>query len=168
MLATEVILDEGMLYFDARCSRRFPTVEIRVADICLDVRDAVLVASLCRGLVEAAAGEWKAGEPAPTVPTAMLRLATWQGARWRITERLLDPLTSRPRPAPEVITALLDRVRPGLCRYGDEALTTERVERIVRDRLLSEQPNLAAVCGARSEVDGQSNMPPPSSPVQLA
>ena len=87
MLASGTILDEGMVYYDARCSHRFPTVEIRAADVCLDVRDAVLVAALCRGLVETAAEEWAAGEPPPPVPAALLRLATWQAARWGVGVR---------------------------------------------------------------------------------
>jgi carboxylate-amine ligase len=131
MLASGTILDEGMVYFDARCSHRFPTVEIRAPDVCLDVRDAVLVAALCRGLVETAAEEWAAGEPTPPVPTALLRLARWQAARCGISGRLLDPLTSRPRPASDVIAELVDHVRPALRNSGDDALVTERIERVL-------------------------------------
>lgn len=130
MLATHVILDDGMIYFDARCSYRFPTVEIRVADVCLDVRDAVLLAALCRGLVDTAAEEWTAGEPPPPVPTALLRLATWQAARWGISDRLLDPTTSRPAPASDVIATLVAHISQALRRCGDEALVAEGVERV--------------------------------------
>lgn len=131
MLASKVILDEGMVYFDARCSHRYPTVEIRVADVCPDVRDAVLVAALCRGLVETAAEEWAAGKPPPPVPTALLRLATWQAARWGTGGSLLDPLTSGPRPACDVIAELVIHVSAALRRCGDEDLVTERVERVL-------------------------------------
>lgn len=130
LLASDVILDEGMVYFDARCSHRYPTVEIRVADVCLDVRDAVLVAALGRGLVETAAAEWAAGERPQPVPAALLRLATWQAARWGLSDRLLDPLTSRPKPASEVIGALVDHVRPAVRRCGDEDLMTTRIDRV--------------------------------------
>ena len=36
LLRSGTILDEGMVYFDARLSSRYPTVEVRVADVCLD------------------------------------------------------------------------------------------------------------------------------------
>ncbi|GIG29396.1 glutamate--cysteine ligase [Cellulomonas marina] len=75
LLATGVPLDEGMVYFDARLSARYPTVEVRVADVCLDPADVALLAVLCRALVETAAAEWRAGEPAPDVPTTILRMA---------------------------------------------------------------------------------------------
>ena len=52
LLGTGVLLDEAMAYFDARLSARYPTVEVRVADVCLRAEDAVLIAALCRGLVE--------------------------------------------------------------------------------------------------------------------
>jgi len=45
-------LDEGMLYYDARLSASYPTVEIRVADACTDVDHALVVAALGRALVE--------------------------------------------------------------------------------------------------------------------
>ena len=130
MIATGVLLDEGMVYFDARPSHRWPTLEIRVADVCLDVRDAVLVAALCRGLVETAAAQWSAGEAPPAVPTPMLRLATWQASREGIGGNLLDPLTSRPRPARDLITELAGRVDAALRATGDADLVNERIESV--------------------------------------
>jgi carboxylate-amine ligase len=130
MLASDVILDEGMIYFDARCSHRYPTIEIRAADVCLDVRETVLVAALCRALVEIAAEEWAGGKPPPPVPTALLRLATWQAARWGNCTMLLDPLTSRPRRASDVIADLVVHVSPALRRCGDDDLVSERMERV--------------------------------------
>jgi carboxylate-amine ligase len=132
ILASGIVLDEGMVYFDARCSQRFPTVEVRVSDVCLDVRDTVLVAALCRALVETASREWAEGEPAPAVPAAMLRLATWQAAKAGLADRLLDPCLSQPRPAAQVVADLVDRVRPALRTYGDESLVDERIEEVFR------------------------------------
>jgi len=130
MIATGVILDEGMVYFDARLSHRYPTLEIRVADVCLDVRDAVLVAALCRGLVDTAAEQWSAGEPAPAVSTSMLRLAMWQASREGIAGNLLDPLTSRPRPARDLVTELAAQVDAALRENGDADLVSERIDAV--------------------------------------
>lgn len=153
LLASGVILDEGMIYFDARCSHRYPTVEIRVPDVCLDVRDAVLVAALCRALVETSAQEWAAGQPPPPVPTAQLRLATWQAARWGVSERLLDPMGSRPRPAADVIGTLLDHVLPELRRSDDHTLVFEGVDRIFsRGNGATRQRSVHARTGHLSDV----------------
>lgn len=130
LIAADVILDAGMLYFDARPSHRYPTVEIRMPDVCLDVRDTVVIAALCRALVETSANEWSAGAEPPPTPTRLLRLATWRAARWGITERLLDPLTSRPLPADAVVGRLLDHVHPALSRSEDGPLVAAGMSRL--------------------------------------
>ncbi|RLQ84240.1 carboxylate-amine ligase [Mycetocola zhadangensis] len=124
MLDSGVMLDEGMVYFDARLSHHLPTVEIRVSDVCADVTDAVLIASLVRGLVETAARSWSMGDTAPSAPASMLRLASWQAGRYGLSGDLLDPLTLRPRPAREVVADLLRHVSPVLAGTDDE----ERVQ----------------------------------------
>jgi carboxylate-amine ligase len=131
MISCGVLIDEGMVYFDARVSRSYPTVEIRVADVCLDARDTVLVAAICRGLVETAAGEWAVHQPAPVVSTALLRLATWQAGRYGLDGGLLDPFTAQPRPAHDVVGQLLDHIGPALCLSGDETLAEEGLERVI-------------------------------------
>ncbi len=122
LTATGVLLDEGMVYFDARLGKGHPTVEVRIADVCLDVRDAVLVAGLSRALVETAAREWAAGQPPPDVPTNVLRLTTWQAARYGLEGDLVDPATGRLRPATDVVQSLLDHVDGALRDDGDHEL----------------------------------------------
>jgi carboxylate-amine ligase len=131
MIASGVLLDEGMVYFDARVSAHYPTVEIRVADVCLDARDSVLLAALCRGLVDTAADDWAAGRPPPLMPVSLLRLATWQAGREGVDGDLLDPATARPRPARDVLSDLVDHVRRALQQNGDLALVEERLEQVL-------------------------------------
>lgn len=119
MVATGVILDEGMIYFDARLSRRYPTVEIRVADVCLHADTAVLIATLARGLVETAAREWRAGREPAGHSVSLLRLASWRAARSGLTEELLHPETMRRMPAETVVRALLQHVGDALADSGD-------------------------------------------------
>lgn len=130
LLDTGVPIDEGMAYYDARPSRRYPTLEIRVADVCLDPRVAVLVAGLCRGLVETAADEWRAGEPCDPASVALLRLAAWQASRWGLSGDLLDPYSHRPRPAREVVEGLLDHVAPALRRSGDLVRMEQTIDHV--------------------------------------
>ncbi|GAB2672982.1 glutamate--cysteine ligase [Thalassiella azotivora] len=132
MLATGVLLDEGMVYFTARASHRYPTVELRAADVCMNPRDTVLIAALARGLVETAAREWAAGEPVPDVPTSLLRLADWRAGRSGVDGELLHPEHCGPRPAREVLEALVDHVRPALQESGDDKLVDERLEEVLR------------------------------------
>jgi glutamate---cysteine ligase / carboxylate-amine ligase len=131
LIDTGVVRDEGMIYFDARLSQRYPTVEIRVADVCLHPDTAVLVASLARGLVDTAAREWRAGREPLGHSAGLLRLATWRAARSSMSENLLDPRTMRPRPAVEVIRALLDHVGEALDDNGDADRAHEAVAELM-------------------------------------
>ena len=103
---------------------RYPTVELRVADVCLSVADTVLIASLARALVETAVTSWRHHAPAPTGPTGLIRMANWRAARSGLDGKLLDPLTSRPHGAADVVATLLQHVRPALVDAGDLARVT--------------------------------------------
>jgi carboxylate-amine ligase len=119
LLDSGVISDAGMIYFDARLSARYPTIEIRVADSCPRLDDAILLAALARALVVTAAVEDAAGLPLPESPQVLLRAATWRAARSGLDGRLVDPLTVRAVPATELVGALLRYLRPALEDRGD-------------------------------------------------
>ena len=132
LLDTDTVLDEGMLYFDARVSRTHPTVEIRIADVCRDADDAVLVAALVRGMVATAAAEWRADRAPDPVVTGVLRLAAWRAGRSGLDDRLVDPTTWRPAPAAEVVARLVEHVSPALEESGDLALVRELARTVLR------------------------------------
>lgn len=119
ILSAGVLLDKGQIYFDARLSHRHPTVEVRVGDVCLHADDAILLAALVRGLAETAAREWRRGVEPVRVPAAQLRLAAWQAGRFGLGGELLDPQTSRPRPAFDVVMSLLNHIQPVLKEQGE-------------------------------------------------
>ena len=64
MVATGTLTDSGMVYFNARLSERYPTIEIRIADVCLRAEDTVLIAALARALVETEARASREARPA--------------------------------------------------------------------------------------------------------
>ncbi len=133
MLATDVPLDEAQVYTDARLSAEHPTVEIRTADVCLDVRDTVLVASLARALVETAARDWAAGAPVDDVPASLVQLASWKAGRYGLTAELVHPPTGTSRPAADVMEALLEHVGEALRDAGDLDHVTSGVTRLLAD-----------------------------------
>ena len=74
-------LDERSVYFLARLSPRYPTVEVRVADVCLDAGTAVLAAGLTRALVATALAEARQGTPVPAAPARQVAAALAAAAR---------------------------------------------------------------------------------------
>ncbi|MFD8142869.1 glutamate--cysteine ligase [Streptomyces sp. NPDC059708] len=131
MIATGVLRDAGMVYFDARLSAAYPTVEIRVADVCLEPGTPVLLAALCRALVETAARDWRAGRPPAGVGVGLLRLAAWRAARSGLDGPLLDPRTMSPAAPETVLDALLDHVRDALDDHGDLDLARDGLTRLL-------------------------------------
>jgi carboxylate-amine ligase len=125
MVSTGTLLDTGMVYFDARLSEHYPTVEIRVSDVCLYADDAALIAALARALAETEARRWRAGSAVPAQRIEMLRLAAWRASRSGLDDVLLNPRTGLPEPAPAVASALLEHVRDALDDAGDTAAVTE-------------------------------------------
>jgi glutamate---cysteine ligase / carboxylate-amine ligase len=119
LISSGAAMDDGMIYFDARLSARYPTVEIRVADVCVDPHDAVVIAALARALVSTAAQEWADGRHVVPVRSELLRAATWRAARWGVEEDLVEVRTAEVLPAWDLIGRLVDWVTPSLERYGD-------------------------------------------------
>lgn len=125
LVETQTVLDGAMIYFDARMSQRYPTVEIRVADVCLDPHTPVVIAALARALVETAAREASDGVASHDVPPELLRTASWRAGRSGMSGDLLSPSDMRPRPAHDVVGQLVAHVRDALVDAGDLDVVTE-------------------------------------------
>jgi carboxylate-amine ligase len=121
LIETGAARDEGMIYFDARLSASYPTVEIRVCDVVPTVDEAVTLAGLCRALVATCAD----ADPQPAIRPELLRAAYWRAARWGMTGELVD-LRTEPRliPAWRLAEEFAEHVDKALEAHGDR----ERIE----------------------------------------
>jgi carboxylate-amine ligase len=124
MVRTGTVLDSGMIYFDARLSERYPTVEIRIADVCLRADDTVLIAALARALVETAAQAWRQDRPVRQVRAELLRLAAWRASRSGLDDVLLNPVTGLPEEPAAVVRLLMEHVSDALASAGDTETVT--------------------------------------------
>jgi glutamate---cysteine ligase / carboxylate-amine ligase len=132
LIATGAVVDRGNLYFDARPSERYPTVEIRAADVCLHPDDAVLLGALARGLVSTLARHWRDEVPFEPVRVALLRTAHWRAARDGLGGHLQHPVTHQPVPASEALRALVEAISPALVQTGDYVVVQDLVEQVLR------------------------------------
>ena len=132
MIDTETLLDSGMVYFDARLSQHYPTIEVRIADVCQHAEDAVLIAALIRALVETEARNWQAGRSDPPARTEQLRLARWRASRSGLDDVLINPVTLRPDNAAAVAGLLVEHVRDALADAGDTLLVAGLLDAVLR------------------------------------
>ncbi len=130
LIARGAALDERSVYFLARLSPRYPTVEVRVADVCLDAGTAVLLAGLTRALVATALAEARRGTPAAAAPARQVAAALAAAARHGLAGAGVDPVTGQPAGAPALRSRLLDHVYPALSDHGDTETVTTLLRRL--------------------------------------
>ena len=126
------IRDSHQIYWQARLSESYPTVEVRATDVQLRVEEAVLLAGLIRGLAQTAEWEHRAGEPTPETLPEVAAAAGWHAARYGLEGTLIGP-GGAPIAACDAARALLRHVTPALAEYGDAKLLAGLVEQTLRE-----------------------------------
>ncbi|MER7566791.1 glutamate--cysteine ligase [Streptomyces sp. NPDC048523] len=146
LLESGLISDTGQLYWQARLSERYPTVEVRCLDVQLRVDDAVMFAGLARALVETALAEATAGSPAPDCAPELLQAGMWHAARHGLSDTLIDPSGSRRR-AGDVLCQLLLHVAPALDAAGDAREVTGLIHRLLQHGTGADRQRTALAAG---------------------
>jgi glutamate---cysteine ligase / carboxylate-amine ligase len=123
-------LDVPNVQFLARLSPRYPTVEVRVADVCLDLDDAVLLAGLVRALVTTAIQEAEHGVPVRAAPAGRIRAAVLAAARHGLDGPGLDPWSGTRAAQRSLLDRLLCQVEDALARSGDDQEVAALVGRL--------------------------------------
>lgn len=116
LVAEGAAFDASGVYFLARLSPRYPTIEVRVADTCLDVDDTVLFAGVVRALV------------ASLIADIHQRVKVLPVPGKTIMAQLLDAARGRMQ-----LAGLLSQITPELDRAGDTDAVNEGFERLRRD-----------------------------------
>ena len=132
LMATGAAKDPGMIYFEARLAEDWPTVEVRVADVCTDPDDALVIAATVRAVASTAAADWGSGTPPRPWRSELLRAAAWRASRYGLAGTLVHPGDGHCAPAREVLEDLAERMRPALEDAGDLDLVTDGFERLLR------------------------------------
>nr|GID40907.1 putative glutamate--cysteine ligase 2 [Actinoplanes campanulatus] len=130
LISSEMVLDEASIYWYARLSPTYPTVEIRVGDVCADVDDTVLVTALVRAAVATAITDIRAGLPASRPRDCVLDAANWRSARDGLSGDLIDLRLGRARPAWELVDEFFATVSPALLETGDLELVLDGLNRL--------------------------------------
>jgi carboxylate-amine ligase len=123
-------LDTRSVYFLARLSPRYPTVEVRVADVSLTADETLCYAGLVRALVTTAVDEALRCRPVAFVLQAALRESCRSAAHAGLAGTLVDPQTGDRVESWQLVDELVEHVRPRLRAHGDEALVVPVLDRL--------------------------------------
>ncbi|MFG3283282.1 glutamate--cysteine ligase [Streptomyces sp. NPDC048111] len=132
LVRSTAIADTGQLYWQARLSERYPTLEVRCMDVQLRVDDAVMLTGIVRALAATALREYKDKVPEPECRPELLQAAMWHAARHGLTSTLLDR-EGHPLAAGDMLCRLTDHIGPALEEHGDTRHVEPLVHRLLRE-----------------------------------
>ncbi|OXM54998.1 carboxylate-amine ligase [Amycolatopsis alba] len=129
-LRAGAILDRAMVYWDVRLSDKQPTVEFRFADVAATPGEAVLLATLIRGL----AGTILASEGHPAdLSNEVLRAQIWRASREGLSGRCAHFRTGDPAPANDVLDDVVTFAADALEETGDLEFVRDGCTRLNTD-----------------------------------
>ena len=133
LIARGAAMDPASIYFLARLSARYPTVEVRVADACLTVEDAVLHAAVVRALVMSLVEDARRGRPVPATPQDRISTGLLAAARHGMSGPAAGLHTAPKSIARALVTRLLQKITPALAETGDLDEVRNGLDRLCRD-----------------------------------
>jgi glutamate---cysteine ligase / carboxylate-amine ligase len=149
LVASGVITDAGMVYFDVRPALAAPTLELRVCDSCPSVDTIVLIAGVFRALVDREVEALRAGVAAVEVAPPLARAALWRAARSGLEDELVDIGGPCSRPAADVVTDLVRSLRPQLETAGDWPMIVELTQQVLSGGTSAARQRRALRCRGR-------------------
>lgn len=116
-----VIDNASYLWWAVRVSATYPTIELRIADACTDVHDALCIANLFRCLVRAAVRNPSLGRARMSTTRLLIEENRWQAKRHGIAAQFIDEFGSGERlPFAERLEQLLALIAEDVTHFGCE------------------------------------------------
>jgi glutamate---cysteine ligase / carboxylate-amine ligase len=127
MVRAGAIKDASFLWWTLRPSIRYPTLELRVADSCTNLEDALGIAALYRCLVRLVVREATLNKGMTGVSRAIVSENLWRAQRDGVRASFIDEETGSAVSCEEYLNALLDQI-------AEDAIELECVAEIGRTR----------------------------------
>ncbi len=107
-----VIADATKVWWDLRPSARFPTLEMRISDICTNLEDGLAIAALYRCWLRMLTRLRQSNQRWRTYIPMLLNENRWRAQRYGIDEGLIDFGRGEIVPYPELLDELIALVTP--------------------------------------------------------
>ena len=127
-----LIDDASKMWWDIRPSARFPTLEMRITDMCTALDHAISIAALYRSLVSMLWRLKKSNQRWRIYPHMLIKENRWRAQRYGVDEGLVDFGKGEIVPVAGLVDELIALVREDAERLGCLA-EVEGAKRILRD-----------------------------------
>jgi carboxylate-amine ligase len=114
----KIIPDASYIWWALRPSLRYPTLELRVADSCTKLDDALAIAALFRCLVRALDRDRLLNAGFDRVARAITVENKWHAQRYGVAATFVDPFRRQPVGAPEWLGEVLDFIDQDIAALG--------------------------------------------------
>ncbi len=118
LVGAKLIEDASKLWWDLRPSARFPTLEMRIADVCTRLDDAATIAALTQCLVSLLYRLRRNNQRWRIYPRILLHENRWRAQRYGIERELVDFGKGELVPYRELLEELIGLVREDAERLG--------------------------------------------------
>ena len=126
------IEDATKLWWDIRPSARFPTLEMRITDLCTRIDDAITIAALYRCITRMLVRLRRSNQRWRTYSNFLINENRWLAQRFGTTGSLIDFGKGEPVPYADLVEELIEVTRPDAAYFGCEA-EVANARRIVAD-----------------------------------
>lgn len=117
LLQVDAVRDASYFWWAIRPSLRFPTLEMRICDVCTRVEEGVALATLYRCLVAALVADPALGARRSTHTRRLIDENRWRAKRDGTAARLIDEQRRTATPLPDAFAALLELLGPQIRRF---------------------------------------------------
>lgn len=122
LVRTRSIADSSYVWWAIRPSLRYPTVELRIADSCTHVEDALVLALLFRCLVRAASRGECLDLPRDGALRCLIEENRWRSKRYAFDQGFIDYARGQVVPFREALVNLLDLLKADISALGHDDL----------------------------------------------
>jgi carboxylate-amine ligase len=112
------VKDASYFWWAIRPALRYPTLELRIADVCTRVEDGVAIAALYRSLIATLIANPDLGAHRTTYTRRLIDENRWRAKRDGTAAHLIDEPTQAGIALPELIQHLFELVEPQATRLG--------------------------------------------------
>ena len=110
LVNAKIIPDATMIWWDLRPSEKFPTLEMRICDVCPRLEDGIAVAMLYRCILRMLFRLRRDNQRWRSYPNFLIRENRWRAQRYGVGDRMIDFGRGEMIPFVDLIDELIDHI----------------------------------------------------------